>query len=147
MNVPYALIAPALLTAATVTYIVTGSGPHVPREAAAEPAATLSETATSTAADSATPLPTREPTSTPMPDLPDALPDGLSGSLTYRTGHELVTVAFPSMDASRRPDPGVTPGDVSADGLGGSKHRPAQGARAATSSSLRPTARNTRRSC
>ena len=117
MNVPYALIAPALLTAATVTYVVTGSGPHLPRDAAAEPGTTLSETATSMAADSPTPLPTHEPASTPTRDLPDALPDGVSGSLTYRTGHELVTVAFPSMDTSREPDPGVTPGDVSADGL------------------------------
>ncbi len=99
MNVPTLLLAPALLTAVTVTYVVAGPSRHAPGQASAELAASA-ESATPPSGEATAPA--LEPTSTATPDVPDTLPAGLSGKLTYRTGHELVTVHFPDATETDR---------------------------------------------
>jgi Tol biopolymer transport system component len=116
MNVPYVLLAPLLLTATTVTYVFAGPSHGDRRSVEAEE--TVAASGTPATADTPTPVVTEASTETATPD--DALPDGLAGQLTYRTGSgkQLVRVGFPGpMELSRETDPGVTAGDVSADGL------------------------------
>lgn len=118
MNVPFALLAPALLTAATVTYVFAGPSHGGRRSAPAEEVVAASEIRTTP--DAATPDGTEAPTGTATPGAADGLPYGLAGQLRYRTGtgRELVTVQFPdATEVSRVVDPGVSAGDLSADGL------------------------------
>lgn len=119
MNVPYAVLVPVLLTAATAAYVFAGPSHSSHQSARAEEVVAAPDTSTPADAGTAAPTPTVVPGAMGTPDPVPGLPRGLAGQLTYRTGtgRQLVTVQFPdATELSRQPDPGVTAGDVSADG-------------------------------
>jgi dipeptidyl aminopeptidase/acylaminoacyl peptidase len=111
------LLVPPLLVACVVTYGLTvpshRSAGQAPSSATGTASPTVAVAATSTASVTAT-----APAGAAGPAVVAGLPDGLSGQLTYRTGRELVTVAFPSAAAIQHgPVPPVDGAVSSADGL------------------------------